>query len=100
MDPDPARETDGRPDCSAGECAGAASFYVYTPDADGWEPVCTVHARQYHPSLEVHAWLESGYMKPAELGPPEGAPSRPPSDRGVAFRRTVEETMGWTEQDT
>lgn len=91
MDPDPL------PACSAPDCAADASFYVYADDAGAWQPVCPPHARRYHPSLEVHVWLESGYMTPAELGRPDGPPEPPPGDRARTFRATVEEAMGWTE---
>lgn len=82
--------------CSESGCASAADFFVYGADSGDWRAICTPHARHLHPSLEVHAWLESGYMKPAELGRPDGAPPEPRSGRGEAFRTVVEETMGWS----
>lgn len=83
------------PACSATDCDGTASFYRYAPEPGEWQPVCAVDARTAHPSLEVHAWLESGYLRPVELGEPAGRPDDPPAGRGMAFRQIVERAMGW-----
>lgn len=83
------------PACSTAGCGSDASFYLYEPDEGGWRPVCTPHARRRHPSLEVHAWLESGYLKPVELGMPSDPPGDPATARAAAFRAEVEGTMGW-----
>lgn len=85
------------PDCAVEGCDRDASYYRYTPKENGWLPVCTVDARTCHPSLEIHAWLESGYLKPAELGRPCGPPDIPTAGRSIAFQRIVEEAMGWNQ---
>lgn len=88
---------DPPPQCSKSGCGGDATFFVYDAESREWRAICPPHARQFHPSLEVHAWLESGYMKPVESGNPEGPPPEPRSEREEAFRAVVEETMGWSE---
>lgn len=84
----------GEAGCGVADCRRSASFWIYEPDAGEWSPVCQPHAEQRHPSLEIHAWLESGYMKPIELGEPT-APPQAPRGRSAAFRELVEEAMGW-----
>lgn len=82
------------PPCTGSGCDSDADFWVYDSDEDGWQPVCSQHTVQLHPSLEVRAWLESGYASPIELGRPDG-PSQPPAGRPTAFREMVERAMGW-----
>lgn len=77
-------------------CERDADFFVYEAPSEGWSAVCTPHVRHRHASLELQAWLESGYLKPAELGRPDGPPPPPPTERGRLFRNEVEETMGWS----
>lgn len=89
--------SDGPPPCSESGCASEADFYVFSADSAEWFAICSSHATHLHPSLEVHAWLESGYMKPVELGKPDRAPSEPRGGRANAFRTEVEEMMGWSE---
>lgn len=84
------------PPCSEGECAAAADFRLYDRDVGRWRPVCECHARHVHPSTEVRAWLESGYLKPVELGPPEDPPGDPPGPRADAFRDLIDRAMGWS----
>ncbi len=86
---------DRRRECAEGDCAESAAFWQYDAPAGSWRPVCARHARTTHPSLEVKAWLESGYMKPVEVGRPTGHPSEPSTGRAAAFRELVDETMGW-----
>lgn len=83
--------TCGRPACTAG-----ADFRLYDGDAAEWVPVCERHALAVHPSLEIHALLESGYLRPAELGDREGPPAEPSTGRARAFREVVEELTGWS----
>lgn len=96
MSRDRASQTDApRPPCSRRDCDTAADFRLYHPE-DGWRPICERHAVSLHPSLEVHAWLESGYLRPIELAVPEGPPAEPADERTAAFRELVEEAIGWT----
>lgn len=88
---------DAPPGCSEPGCGDDAAFFVYDAEPGDWRPVCDSHARRLHPSLEVGAWLESGYMRPVEVGPPDGPPSDPRGGRAKAFRGEIEETMGWSE---
>lgn len=83
--------------CAERDCERPASFRLYHPDVGAWSPICEPHAVAVHPSLEVHALLESGYLKPIELGPPEGPPGEPATGRSAAFREAVEELLGWSE---
>lgn len=83
--------------CRSVDCDAHAAFFVFAVDQAQWRPICERHARQLHPSLEVHAWLESGYMKPVELGQPPSPPSTPTDARETAFRSIVEDAMGWSE---
>lgn len=92
-----APEADAYPECATSGCGDDAAFFVYDADAGEWRPICARHARQLHPSLEVHAWLASGYLKPVELGRPEAPPAEPRGGRAAAFRAEVEATMGWLE---
>jgi hypothetical protein len=93
------RESDSTPNdaptCRRHDCDTSADFWLYHPD--GWRPLCERHTLDLHPSIEVNAWLESGYARPAELDRPEGPPPAPPTARGRAFREIVEEAMGWSE---
>lgn len=87
---------DGRPNCAGEDCGLEAAFWWY--DGAGlWWPVCDRHAQHLHPSLEVHAWLESGYMRPVERGQPAGEPAEPSVSRGRAFRDAIDELLGWGE---
>lgn len=86
-----------RPPCSRRDCDAPADFWLYHPDGVRWRPICERHAVHLHPSIEVNAWLESGYAKPIELDRPDGPPAVPPGARGVAFRDLVDEAMGWAE---
>lgn len=79
--------------CGAADCGAAAGFRFYDRDADAWRPLCERHALAIHPSLELHALLESGYLRPVEVGEPDGPPTDPPTDRGRAFREAVEELL-------
>lgn len=76
--------------CDEPGCGRDGSFWWYDRDGDEWSPVCDVHARHRHPSVEVRAWLESGYMRPIELGRPEGPPPEPGLERGRAFREAID----------
>lgn len=82
--------------CAEPGCGAAAAFRLYDPGDERWSPVCERHALAVHPSLELGALLESGYLKPVELGPPEGPPGEPRTARGEAFREAVEELLGWS----
>lgn len=88
-------DVDAAAECHASDCESAADFFRYDPAAGHWNPVCERHAREAHPSLEVHAWLESGYLRPVERGRPAGRPADPPGERGAAFRDLVDDAMGW-----
>lgn len=81
--------------CAEPGCAVAADFRFFDRDAAAWRPVCERHALEIHPSLELGALLESGYLRPVEVGVPDGPPGRPPTDRGAAFRAVVEDLLGW-----
>lgn len=82
--------------CDEPGCERAASFRLYDPAAAGWTPVCRQHALAVHPSLEIGALLESGYLKPIEVGMPDGPPGEPPTARAAAFREEVEALTGWS----
>ncbi len=88
---------DDVPGCTRQECPRAAGFWLYQCDSDGWEPLCERHTRDRHPSLEIHAWLESGYAKPVELAKPTNPPTTPQDPRTAAFRDLVTDAMNWTE---
>lgn len=78
------------PACAEPGCGRDGSFWWYDSDGGAWRPVCGIHARHRHPSLEVHAWLESGYMRPIELERPDGPPPEPEVERGRVFREEVD----------
>ena len=82
--------------CRRAGCDRPASFRLYEVDERRWEPICEPHAVAVHPSLEIHALLESGYLKPVELGPPDGPPGEPATGRSAAFREEVEALLGWS----
>lgn len=81
--------------CVTDGCRRVAEFWVYHRGVDRWRPRCEHHTVQLHPSLEVSAWLESGYARPAELGRPDAPPPSPPEGRPAAFRTIVDRAMGW-----
>lgn len=83
--------------CDDSSCAADADFRFYDRPAGAWRPLCERHALEIHPSLEIHALLESGYLRPVEVGVLEGPPGEPRTGRAVAFRREVEATLGWDE---
>lgn len=89
----------GSPACARSTCDSTADFRWYDADVERWLPVCERHALAVHPSLEVGALLESGYLRPVELDPPSGPPPDPPTPRGRAFREAVEELLGWSTRD-
>ncbi len=81
-----------RPTCHV--CDRPGDFWGYDRPADRWEPYCERHLRTRHPSLEISAWLESGYARPIEIDPtPPDDPDLPRTDH---FREMVEEAMDWT----
>lgn len=84
------------PPCGISDCSADAAFRFYDRDSGGWTPRCERHAVAIHPSLELHALLESGYLRPVEVGPPDGPPGTPATPRGEAFRDAVEELLGWS----
>lgn len=69
-------------------CEAAADFWLYR--SGDWQPRCERHVVHAHPSIELRAWLESGYAKPVERGRPEGPPADPAHGRAAAFRELVE----------
>lgn len=79
--------------CARRSCAREADLWVYHPIEGRWRSLCERHVLELHPSLEVNAWLESGYARPAELGPPDGVPSPPDDERTAAFRELVDEAL-------
>ena len=82
--------------CSTAGCGADAEFRLYDPEADGWTPICRQHALEVHLSLEIGALLESGYLRPIEVGEPEGPPGEPGTARAAAFREEVEALTGWS----
>lgn len=82
--------------CVEPGCESPAAFRLYRPDEGTWRPICERHAQAVHPSLELGALLESGYLRPVEVEPPAGPPRQPPTARGQAFREAVEELLGWS----
>lgn len=88
---------DARPPCSEPRCEADAEFFGYDAGDAEWRPICDPHARHRHASLELHAWLESGYMKPVELGEPDGEPPEPRTERASEFRAAVEDAMDWAD---
>jgi hypothetical protein len=87
---------DAQPPCGRQDCDATADFWLYHGDGR-WRPICERHAVHHHPSIEVNAWLESGYARPIELDRPEGPPAAPRGGRSAAFRELVAEAMGWSE---
>lgn len=88
---------DTQPPCSGQDCDAAGDFWLYHPEEERWRPICERHTVHLHPSIEVNAWLESGYAKPIELDRPEGPPASPRGGRSAAFRELVDGAMGWSE---
>ena len=84
-----------REPCTRPDCPRAGDLWVYHASENRWHPLCERHTRRLHPSLEITAWLESGYARPVELGRPADTPPTPPSDRAAAFREIVDHAMGW-----
>lgn len=83
------------PECTEPGCTGSADYWLFSVPADRWRPICDTHAELLHPSLEIHAWLTSGYLKPIELPEPIGHPAEPAEDRAKEFRAIVTDTMNW-----
>lgn len=81
--------------CDEPGCDRPGAFRLFDPDGCGWSPVCERHALEVHPSLELGALLESGYLKPVEVDPPDGPPVEPATARAAAFREEVETLLGW-----
>lgn len=81
------------PGCLKAGCDREPAFWWYDRGDDRWRPVCEPHARHLHPSIELHAWLEGGYMKPVELGKPASPPPPPANERGAAFRDEIDRTL-------
>lgn len=92
MSDDPARPID----CREADCERAAAFRLYDPDIGAWSPVCRQHALAVHLSVEIGALLESGYLRPIEVGEPTGPPGEPATARAAAFRDEVEALTGWS----
>lgn len=90
----PAGDGAGVP-CTRTDCDRDATLWVYHPGDEDWRGLCERHVRGLHPSLEVAAWLESGYARPVELDCPVGPPGVPTDGRPVAFRDIVDRAMGW-----
>lgn len=90
------RDVDDAPACGEPGCEADAAFFGYDAEDGEWRPICAPHARHRHASLELHAWLESGYLKPVELGEPDGEPAEPRTERASEFRVAVEDAMGWS----
>lgn len=99
MAPDHDPKDAARPECSQADCPEAADFWRYEAPTGSWRPVCTRHARHAHPSLELGAWLESGYATPVEVGRPAGPPAEPSTGRAAAFRDLVAAAMGWSAEE-
>lgn len=93
------REIQADWDCVKASCPRSGAFWLYDGEADYWSPVCEIHAEHAHPSIELHAWLESGYMKPIELGRPEDPPDEPTDRRARLFRDEIETVVDWTGPD-
>lgn len=83
------------PECTEPGCAADAAYWLYSVPRATWHPICRKHAELLHPSLEIHAWLTSGYLKPIELPEPTGYPEEPAEDRAKEFRAIVTDTMHW-----
>ena len=87
------------PECSVEGCSARATYFLFEADDAEWQPRCSPHTEQRHPSLEVHAWMAAGLVKPVELGRPEAPPKDPGSPRGRRFREEIVRTMGWGDAD-
>lgn len=83
--------------CDEARCERAADFRLFDPAGSEWSAVCERHALEVHPSLEIRALLESGYLKPVEVDPPVGPPGEPATARAAAFRQEVETLLGWND---
>ncbi len=83
------------PHCSESGCARDADFFVYDGDREAWQAICKPHARRLHASIELHAWLDCGYLKPAQLGRPDEPPTVPPHRRADEFQEEIRRLMGW-----
>lgn len=83
--------------CGTSGCEESADFWQYTPTDDQWGPYCSRHLIHLHPSIELKAWLESGYARPAERGKPNSPPPSPQGGRVTAFRNLIETTVDWTD---
>lgn len=83
------------PVCNEPGCAGDAAYWLYSVPRATWLPICQKHAELLHPSLEIHAWLTSGYLKPIELPKPTAPPVAPDEERAKDFRALVTDTMNW-----
>lgn len=81
--------------CETRPCERPVAFWAYNGETERWRPSCEHHLRAQHPSLEVAAWLESGYAKPAALPRPAEPPAAEAPARAAAFREIVEAAMGW-----
>lgn len=82
--------------CDESDCDSAAAFRLYDVDRGAWQPVCEQHALAVHPSLEIGALLESGYLRPVERPVPDGPPDEPATARAAAFREEVEALLDWS----
>lgn len=87
-------ESDTEPPPTCRRCDASAEFWLYRPDDPGWRPLCKRHVVHLHPSIELRAWLASGYAKPTELGRPRGPPTEPVDGRGAALREVIDEVLG------
>lgn len=81
--------------CRNSTCSRDAEFWCYVAPRGAWEAICHTHAEQLHPSTEIKTWLFSGYMKPIELGRPDGPPGAPETGREAAFRAEIDGVMNW-----
>ncbi len=75
------------------ECERPADFWLYHPDDDAWQGICERDLVHLHPSIELHAWLESGYATPTAVARPTGPPSPPQYGRAAAFRELVDDAL-------
>lgn len=75
------------------QCGDPAAFWLSRPDEPAWRALCERHVVHAHPSIELRAWLESGYARPIEVGRPAGPPDEPRHGRAAAFRELVEEVL-------
>lgn len=84
-----------QPACASTDCAESAEFWLFYPPNNQWRPYCGRHLIHLHPSIELKAWLHSGYARPIERGKPESPPASPESGRVAAFRDLIQETVDW-----